>query len=181
MTEIIKSVIATLGTAGIVLLIAWYWVQKYLNKRIDSYFHSIESRVAGAIETSFSLRKIRLQKTAELLPQLQKLASECRNAMQEFLRTAQQRDFETFASSREAFIDCLYGSQILLLPNTYDCGHRLKRAFDSVFIFVGESTDVHSESSRTAIQSARTNVDNAYEELKRLLRSDLVACEKVDT
>ena len=174
MSDTIQAVLAGLGTFGVMLAISCYWFQKYVIRAFESRFKLLEARLVGELETTQTLRKLRLQRTAEILPELQKTASECRNSLQRF-RQGTTDESEVFQSNDQKYVDYLYASQLFLPPDLYEAAHGLKRAYDTTILILGAPTSPDDP----ALCRSTEEIDRLYPKLSDGLRNLLQSLENV--
>jgi hypothetical protein len=174
MDDILKAFLTSLGTVGVLLALLWWWLQRYLDRRLAAHYNVLEARLKGEAEAFLSLRKKRLEKTAELLPKLQQAASACRSHLRGLQSDFQDKSILQFWEAREAFVDLLYGAQLLLLPQTYDTAHAFKSVLDKVSILVGDKADETKQNvHQPALDIAQTELNGFYSSLETALRKDL--------
>ncbi len=179
MDDILKTFLTSLGSTGVLLALVWWWLQRYLDRRLTAHFSALEARLKGEAEAAVGLRKKRLEKTADLLPQLQRSASECRHRLRELNENLDDSAVLKFWEARESYVDILYGSQLLLLPRTYEAAHTFKSVLDKVNMLLGEnSTETEKPELHTGLRRTLSELDDLYHLLQDSLRKDLRILEQ---
>jgi hypothetical protein len=138
MDEIIKSFLSSLGATGVALAVGWWLLQRYLERRLAAHFVAVETLLRGKAETAAGLRRKRLEQTAELLPKLSQVGSECRQALRQMKEGYTRGDLDEFLKRRETYVDLLYAASLLLTAEAYQAPHLLKAKFDQAAILLGE-------------------------------------------
>jgi hypothetical protein len=180
MDEVVKHFLTTLGTAGALLVVFAWWLQKYIDRRLIAHFNALEARLKGEAATALVLRKKRLERTGDLLPTLQHAASECRSRARELASNITEKDILLFWEKRESYVDNLYGAQLLLFPETYEAAHRFKSVLDGISILVGEKVeDSRKEEVLAGLKRSVGDLDRFYAPLKAALRKEFHMLEQL--
>lgn len=173
MDDTIKLFVANLGLCGAILGIAFWWFGRYIDRRLSLYFTSIEARTQSELSLVSDLRKVRLQKTLDVLERLQKSTSVCRNSLHSIQKHWSEEASKEFSEQHEQLLDFLYSAQLLISPNTYDRLHGYKRLLDQVIIITNEHAPAESkETLITELRSIFTEVDIIYPKVCAAIRND---------